>query len=256
MKKIKFLYICLAITLLLSGCIGKNAKHISQAEAQEIANGLTGEEVTYVETKELKKEKQTIYVFTDSRDNTFCIFSCLYQKNFDGLSYGPYLCKVFDSYQVGVFHAHEDEVKQIIDKYGITGYLSEEHVFEEDPYNYMSCIAGSLDLEIEHGTPEENRDVLKNIAAAMAEIDALLGMNYDVSYEDKTEDEYYYYRGTTHTSRLGMHITFRNVPNEEKGTYSSDMATSDFSLSKEERWTADILYEALKDELDEVKIAE
>lgn len=90
----------------------------------------------------------------------------------------------------------------------------------------------------------------------MAEIDALLSMNYAMDYEDKLGDKYYYYHGTIDTSCLGMRITFENVPNEEKGTYSTDMTTPNFSLSEEERWTADSLYEAMTEELDKVKIAE
>lgn len=256
MKKKIFLCIYLIMILLLSGCIGFNDKHISQEEAQEIANGITGETVTYVETKELKKEKQIVYVFSDSRGNHFSIFSRLKQKNFDGASYGPYLCEVSDCYQAGVFNTHKEEIWQILDKYELTDYIYNEFVFENDIYDYMSFSPGSFYMEIQNGTPEENRDVLKNIAAAMSEIDNLLSMNYDMNYEDKLEDKYYYYHGTIDTSCLGMRITFENVPNEEKGTYSSDMTTSNFSISEEERWTADSLYKAMTEELDELKIAE
>lgn len=239
MKKNLFLCLCIASILMLAGCSLLDEEHISQSTAEKIAAELTGGDVTYVTTEEADTPNHINYIFTDSKGTAFSITSCLSQDGLDGATIGPYHCSVVDNYGEAVMQYNKEQIEQILKEHGLEDY----HVSMR-----------SVDFDIYCGTPEENRDILNQIAAAGAEIDALLDMTYDTDYAKKTQDEYFSY-GVCLVPHL--HVQFsKKLEGKAISELCVDIASVDFSTSDDTRWTADSLYEAMKSDLDKIEIAE
>lgn len=243
MKKLLIICVCLLTISMFSGCIGFDEKLISQKEAQKIAEGLTGGEVTYVDMEE-KDGKEITYNFTDSRGITFSVITSLSRGDIDGAEFGPYNCHVTDDYCDSVFAHYRDEVDKILEKYGLT-----EHI------KYIGDSYHCINLKIYCETPEKNHEMLEKIASAGAEIDSLLNITYDAAYKEKTKKKYYTYSNPN--NKLSLLVDFykkfdNNNSNKDEMIY--DITSPEFSASDDERWTAESLYEAMKAELEKVEL--
>lgn len=251
-KIILLVLVSTLITSLLTGCVFVNDRHRTRKEAKAIAKELTGEEVTYVETVEDEKNKEIIYVFKDSRGNEFAIISTLVQNNFDGASYGPYYCHVKNTYTAGVFVSNREAVMEILRAYDLDGYLSNTRAFDEDIYAGEGVVSSAIDIDITSGTYDENEDILKRVAAAGTEIDALLSLNYNGENMDKSHKGGFYYK--IYGSYTGIRLSFKETKvNAQGSSYTnSDIAYFKCSVSDDERWTQEKLYEHLRSQLEDV----
>lgn len=242
MKKILMICCFTLMISVMSGCIGFDEKHISQKEAQKLAEGLTGGEVTYVKTDEIS-ETEVDYYFTDAKGTTFPIQSTLRQQSIDDSApFGPYDCYVYDDYEEVVWAENQDAVMELIEKHSLTEYFDYIH-------------DTGLTMRYYVGTPEENREMLERFAALGAEIDTLLDMNFNRDYDDKIrKDKYYSYSSVLYTS---YNIGFYKLTNNPEHPESCiDVAHPDFSVSEDTRWTAESLYEAILEDIDSMEIAE
>lgn len=242
MKKILIICCCTLLLSILSGCFGFDEKHISQKEAQVLAEGMTGGEVTYVKTEEITKT-EILYYFTDMKGTTFPIRSTLRQQSIDDSKpFGPYDCYVYDDYEEVVWLKNKDAVMTLIEKHGMMDYFDYIH----DTGLTMRCYVG---------TPEENRELLEKFATLGAEIDALLDMSFNRDYDKEIkEDKYYSYSSNLYTT---YNISFyKQTGNPEHPEHCMDIAHPDFSVSEENRWTAESLYEAMLKDIDSMEVAE
>lgn len=242
MKKIYTTFLCLFLLFSMAGCLGFDEKLITQKEAQQLAENLTGGEVTYVGTEEVS-ETEIIYTFTDSKGVTFPITSGLRQQSIDdGAPFGPYDCWVTDDYEEVVLTNNKEAALAILETYGLADYV-----------NYID--AHGINLKFYEGTPEENRSILEQAAAAGAEIDALLDMTYNRDYDEEIRnDKYYSYSSNLYTTfRLNFYRKFEDADITE---LCIDVANPVFSVSDSERWTAETLYQAILEDIDTTEIAE
>jgi len=239
MKKLLIICVCTLMLVILGGC--GDEEHITRKEATKIAEGLTGGEVTYVET-ETVSDTHVEYKFTDSRDNTFSIISYLSKPSIDGaiLKYSPYDCSVSNNYQKTVLANNIEAIKEILDKYGFTDNI--KIIFDD-----------TITLKFYLGTPEENRNLLKEIAKAGAEMDALLSINYDKEYYSSIKGKY----DIINPVDVGFNAEFyKKLENQNREEMVIDIAHPDFSISDDTRWTADSLYKAMLEDMDSTDIAE
>ena len=237
MKKIIIVFLCAFVLSMFGGC--GDEEHITQKEAAKIAKGLTGGEVTYVETKTVS-DTQVEYIFTDVRGTTFSIISYLSKPSIDGaiLKYSSYDCCVSNDYQQSVLANNLEAILGIFDKYGFTENIT--NVFDD-----------TIILKFYEGTPEENRDLLKKLAEAGVELDTLLSMQYDKEYYNSLKKKY----DIIQPVDTGFNIDFfRKYENQEEMVI--DIAHPDFSLSDDTRWTVESLYQAMLDDMDSIEIAE
>ena len=231
--------ICFLSITMLTSCV--DDKHITQKDAQKIANELLGEEVTYVETQETS-DAVIYYVFTDSKGNTFSIISVLAEPSIDGATIEGFPREniVNDDYHKAVITCNEEEILKILEKYGLDGYLESDLSVRDD-----------IDLEVYTGTPEENQEIVNNFVAAAVEIDTLLSITYDKDYRQKTKYSYDSY------SFASMRLTFNKIlEGKDIPEICVDIASFDFSLSEDTRWTVDSLYEHVVTKLEKVELAE
>lgn len=255
LKKIAVCLMCVLFINVLSACDNiVDDRHRTQKEAQEIAEELVGTEVTYVETKEYEEKKKIVYIFKDARDNEFAIISALSQANIDGASFGPYYCCVMDAYASGVFVSHKEEVMDIIEKYDLDEYVSSTRVFDVDIYSGEGIVGASIDIDVDEeffkDNYEQNEDILKRTAAAGAEIDALLALNYNGANMDNSYKGGYYYE--YYGVGVGIRLCYvENRINDAGEPYKNyDIAHFDFSSSSDNRWTEEKLYENLSGQLE------
>ena len=241
MKKLITICICALILSIFGGCGDED--HITQKEATKVAEGLTGGEVTYVET-ETVSDTHVEYKFTDSKGNTFSVISSLCKPSIDGatIKYSPYYCYITDNYQKSVLANNIDEAKQILDKYGLTEYIN--NIYDNE-----------INLKFYTGTPEENRDMLERIAAAGTEIDALLNMTYDKEYYKTIKGKYSKATGNPLDIELQVEI-YKKLENQDREEMVIDIAHPDFSITDDTRWTAESLYKAMLEDIDSTDIAE
>ena len=231
--------ICLFSITMLTSCVGD--KHITQKEAEKIANDLIGGGVTFVEMQKVSATN-IHYVFTDSKGNIFSIISTLTKPDIDGATVDilPMENSVTDDYSQAVLACNEDAIMKILEKYELVDYLK-----GKISTNY------SFSLDTYIGTPEENQKIVNNFVAAAVEIDTLLGMTYDRDYRQKTKYPYDSYKFA------GMSLMFNKIlENKDIPEICVDIAHFDFSTTEDTRWTVDSLYEHVKKELDEVELAE
>lgn len=242
MRKKLALGCVILMSYFMSGCLGFDEKHISQEEAQKLAEGITDGAVTYVKTDEVSETK-IVYYFTDENGITFPIRSLLCQQSIDGSKpFGPYDCYVYDDYEETVWARHEDEVIKLIAKHDLMEYFDYIH-------------DTGLTMRYYVGTPEENREMLERFAALGAEIDALIDMHYNRDYDDEIkEDKYYSYASNLY---VDYHIgIYKLTDNPEHPEHCMDIAHPEFSVSEDTRWTAESLYEAMLEDIDSIEVAE
>ena len=239
MKKI--LLICMIPSLLLSACGLTNDKHITQSQAEKIANDLVGGEVTFIKSEETEDSNSIDYLFTDSKGYTFTITSNLSSPKIDGATakYLPLECHVHDNYFEAVLTCNEDKIMDILEDYELEDYLK-----------YSFGDVKLISLEVNSGTPEENQEILNNFVAAGVEIDTLLDMTYDKEYFTKTHYPFYFY------GDISMNILFIKIPESADTQERSVRASFDFSTSPDTRWTTNTLYETIKNDLENLEIAD
>ena len=161
---------------------------------------------------------------------------------------------MWDTYQTCVQLSNQEAIEEILDKYGL---LENMKIY---PRTIEDSIPGDINLTFYLGTPEENKLLLDKVAAAGAEIDALLDMHYNANYGEEMGNKYYEYSNSSYelsSDRLCYVITFRKKT--EDGDVSEvgyDSGKIPFSLSDADRWTAESMYEALCESLEKVEVAE
>lgn len=107
-----------------------------------------------------------------------------------------------------------------------------------------------IDLEVNEGTPEENQKIMKNFVAAGVEIDTLLDMTFDKDY---LKNNY----SSLESGVAGMRVSFyRTLEDKDMRELCVEVVSFDFSTSSGTRWTFDSLYEAIKDQVEDIEIAE
>lgn len=237
-KRIIFLIIIFIIAIILFRACSDD-KHITQKDAEEIADALTGGEATFIKAEKKDNEEVINYMFTDTRGNTFTITSALCEFGMDGaIAEGsPLELHIENNYYRVMVENNEDKIREILERYGFGDRILGGNV------------TGML-FEVNAGTPEENQEILSRFVAAGIEIDALLDINTDRKLLEK---KYVFYEHEI----PHMAITFYKSL-EDKGNREAfiDGAGYYFSLSPDTRWTFDSLYEELKGNLIELEIAE
>lgn len=249
-KKNPFLLLVFILMIsILTGCGFINDRHRTKKEAQDIAEKLIGEEVTYIETKIDEDEKRQIFIFKDSRENEFAIISTLRQPNIDGASFGSYYCHVSNSYAAGVLVSNKDKVMDILKSYELDEYLNSPRAFSTDIYSGDGVVAPAIDLRVPLGTYEENKDILERVAAAGAEIDALLALHYNTDIIHTGHKKGFYY--DEYSTGTGILLAYEDERINAEGHtyYNFDIAHFVCSLSEDNRWTAENLYEHMKSQL-------
>ncbi len=260
MKKIKkiiaVMLICILAGNVLTACDNViDDRHRTKKEAQDIAKEVVGEDVTYVETIEYEDDKKVVYIFKDSREHKFAIISTLIQQSIDdGATFGPDYCRVTDSYPSGVFVAHKDEIKDILKKYQLDEFLSNTRPFDVDISKGEGVVGASIDIRVDIGAfkdnYEKNADILKRVAAAGAEIDALLALKYNGTNMDVAYKGGYSY--DNYGVGIGILLTYveDRVASDGKNIKRYDTANFKISISDDTRWTEEKLYQHLKEQLD------
>ncbi len=242
MKKGRIIWIiviCLLSITILRSC--SDDRHITQKQAEKIANDLMGGGVTFVETQKISATN-IHYVFTDSKGNTFSIISTLTKPNIDGATVDilPLENNVTDDYSYAVLACNEDAIMGILEKYELDDYLKGK-----------ISTSYSFSLETYIGTPEENQKIVNNFVAAAVEIDTLLSMTYDRDYRKKNQYPYDSYKFA------GMSLGFNKIlENKDIPEICVDIAHFEFPTTADTRWTVDSLYEEIKKDLDKVELVE
>ena len=233
-KNALLLCLCIISFLMLGACSLFDDEHISKDEAQEIANDLLGSDVTYVKMEETDDPNHINYIFTDSNGYTFTISSKLLRPSIDGAVSDslPLYCYIGDNYGNVVLKDNADDIMQILKKYSLEAYIDDD--FPND---------NAVALDVYVGTQEENLELLKNIATAAAEIDALLNITYDTDYYLNNADEY-------SSSLIGsiptLEISFYTAPADENSDrHFEAYGKFEFSSSADTRLTYDSLYKEI-----------
>lgn len=240
MKKTRIIFliiICSIVIMLFRAC--SDDKHITQKDAEKIANALTGGEATFVSSG--KKENQNVlyFIFTDAKGTTFTITSVLCHFGMDGAfaENSPLELSIKNDYYSVMIENNEDKIQEILERYGLIDRMVGNNFFR-------------MVFEVNAGTPEENQETLSRFVAAGIEIDALLDINTDRKLLEK---KYVFYEHEI----PHMTIRFYQSPGDKgnRGAFI-DGAGYYFSISPDTRWTFDSLYEELKSGLTGLEIAE
>lgn len=242
MKKRKIIFlivICIIAIMLFRAC--SDDKHITQKEAEKIAKALAGNETTFVKS-EIKNDGKVIdYVFTDTRETTFTITSCLFEPNIDGaIAEGfPLERDITTDYDYAIVKCNEDKIREILERHGLNDWLG----------NSFKGFGG-IDLEGYVGTPEENQEILNKFIAAGVEIDALLSMTMDRTYFESLEFPFF-------ISVPNMTIRFnKKLEGKDIDEICVDIINVNFSTSSDTRWTFDSLYEEAKKDIDSIELVD
>ncbi len=241
MKKRRWIFIvaiCIIAIMLFRACSGD--KHITQREAEKIANNLVGGGVTFINSEKSDSGTYIKYVFKDAKGNTFAVTSRLSRAEIDGAkaNVGPYYLYVSTDYDKAIEKCNQDKITEILKSYGFGDCLGSS-------FNGFIGIV----LEVNVGSAEENHDVLKNFVAAGVEIDAMLDLTFDREYLKNN------YGAWGDSDVPGMSIRF--FENMEDGDRKQvDSAGFLFSTSSDTRWTCDSLYEDVIGDIVELEIAE
>ncbi len=245
MRKIMKFILMMVLICSLTGC-APYLDHYTKEECEALMEDVTGCDITYVSTQENSENKQVIHLFQDESGMEFAVISELRQGWFQ---VGLYRCYISDNYVSAKLKLHRQEIMDILEEYGFV-----EHMRKEYKYCEHNIAAGegvntdNIYLEYPMGEAEENLEVIAKMAAAGAKIDELLSICYDEDYDSTVE-----LSGGDYESFApgGMNIRFSR---EEIG-YSGepykalDGTFFDWSMSEEERWTEEELYEHLKSKL-------
>lgn len=234
----------------LSGCIWDD-RHISEEKAEQVAEDLIGEDVTYVTSYEYPEERRKVLVFEDERDNEFAIISELRKKSFQGTEYGRYICHVMDNYASGVMMSKKEEIMEILERYELVDYIDESLWLEPDITTGDGVVCMTIYLKTPPKSDPIDMDILERVAKAGAEIDQLFDLTYDEDYRKKAKENGLEFE--TYAPGGGMTFYFTYPNTNYKGEYieSSYVATFDWSMSEGKRWTAETLFENMKKQIDE-----
>lgn len=233
----------------LTGCIWDD-RHISKKKAEEVAEDLIGQDVTYVTSYDYPEEKKRILVFADEVDNEFAIESQLRKRSFQGAEYGRYICHLTDNYASAVMMSHKEEMMAILEKYELVEYIDESLWQEPDITTGDGSVAMSIYLEVPPRPNPVDIQLLERVATAGAELDQLFDLTYDADYRLKAREKGLEFE--TYAPGGGITIYFNYPDTNYKGEYieRSYLATFDWSMSRDERWTAETLFKDMKKQID------
>lgn len=239
-KRIIFLIVIFIIAIMLFRACSDD-KHITQKEAEEIADALTGGKATFVKTEAGDNPKRLDYIFNDTKGTTFTIISSLNRPSIDGATVEglPLYLYVFSDYHNAIVTCNEDKIREILERYGLGDWIA--HSSQGMRY---------INLEGYVGTPEENQEILNKCIAAGVEIDALFGMTIDKAYFESGELPF--------EIRLPyMRIAFnKKLEGKDIDEICIDIVSFDFSTSSDTRWTFDSLYEEAKKDIDSMELVD
>lgn len=249
MKKIGVLLSILMISC-LTGCIWDD-RHISEEKAEEVAEDLISQDVTYVTSYDYPDEKTKVLIFEDEEKNEFAIVSELRKNSFQGTEYGRYICNLTDNYASGVMMSKKEEMMAILEKYELVEYIDESLWLEPDIITGDGAVTMSIYLETPPQSNPIDIELLERVAAAGAELDQLFDLTYDVDYRLKAREKGLEFE--TYTPGGGMVINFNYRDTDYEGEYIeySYLAHFEWSMSEDERWTAETLFEDMKRQIDE-----
>lgn len=234
----------------LTGCIWDD-RHISAKKAEEVAEDLISQDVTYVTSYNYRDEKKKVLIFEDEADNEFAIVSELQKNNFMGAEYGRYICNLTDNYASGVMMSKKEEMMAILEKYELVEYIDESLWQEPDITTGDGSVAMSIYLEVPPRSHPIDIQLMERVATAGAELDQLFDLTYDADYPVKAREKGLQFE--TYAPGGGITIYFNYPDTNYKGEYieRSYLATFDWSMSEEKRWTAETLLKDMKAQIDE-----
>lgn len=248
MKKLLFLSIIIIAGFLVISCLLTTDGHISQDKASEIAKELTGLEVTYVDTHEYPDDKMKVFVFADQQGREFAIISKMEQSAWLAeASIGPYnRCAIYENYIGGMIVAHLEEIKSILTRYELLEYTDFfEKIHPEYIHQGKMVNSPRIYIKLTAGDANHNLEMLQKVAAAGAEIDALLALSYDENYQ-KTAREADIFM-TTYSNYHGLQINFSVEQLDAEGHCykKTDIADFNYSTSDDSRWSKNDLLKNL-----------
>lgn len=248
MRKCMLLLSVMAICC-LTGCIWDD-RHISKKKAEQVAEDLISQDVTYVASYEYPEEKKRVWVFEDETGNEFAIESQLRKRSFQGVEYGRYICYLTDNYSSGVMMSHKEEMMAILEKYELVEYIDESLWQEPDITTGDGSVAMSIYLETPPKSNPVDIQLLKRVAMAGAELDQLFDLTYDADYRLKAREKGLEFE--TFAPSGGITIYFNYPDTNYKGEYieSCYLATFDWTMCEDERWTAETLLQDMKKQIE------
>ena len=236
-KLLYFIGFAMGSMIFLTGCFGD--KHISQKEAQVIADALTEDNATFLEMEDNSSRSQICYVFEDENGKIFRIKSNLAKPQIDGstMDWMPEKNSIKTDYCEVVTQANADQICEILERNGFADALARD---------IEDCVI----LDVVAGTPEENKEILKRAAAVGVEIDSLLDMEFKQEY---LRDNY---TGMSYFTKTEVLVRFFEA--DEVGKPDDFIETASFSctVSADARWTKESLYENMKAQFTKLEIAE
>lgn len=258
MRKLLFLsVIVIAGIFIISGLLTTDG-HILQDKAQEIAEDLTSQTVTYVGTYEYRDDKMKVFVFADPQGREFAIVSKMEQSAWLAeASIGPYnRCAIYENYIGGMMVSHLEEIKSILARYELLEYTDFfENIHPE--YIHLGKMLNSprIYIKLTAGDANYNLEMLQKVAAAGAEIDALLSLSYDEKYPAKAHESDIYM--TTYSNYHGIQVNFSVNQIDVNGQVykKSDIAHFNYSTSGDTRWSEETLLKHLYEQYSILELA-
>ena len=246
----KLIVICMAALMMcsLTACAG-DLNHYTKKESEALMEDVIGQDVTYVSTDKYPKEKKVVHLFEDEGGVEFAVISEMSQGWF---AVGLYHCYISDNYIAAKLEAHEQEIMNILEQYELKKYFRDpSYVLDEDIALGEGACPDVLYFELPIGTVEENIEIIENMAAAGAQIDELLSISYDEEYAMNVAVEGGHYDNYVSYTGMNLRFTYEKTAFDGRIYESSDMMSFNWSLTEEERWTEEALYEYLEAQLTE-----
>ena len=248
MKKIISLCVAALMMCSLTACTG-DLNHYTKKESEALMEEVIGQDVTYVSTDKYPKEKKVVHLFEDEDGVEFAVISEMSQGWF---SVGLYRCYISDNYVAAKLEAHEQEIMDILEQYGLKQYFRDpSYVLDEDIALGEGACPDVFYFELPIGTVEENKEVIEHMAAAGAQIDELLSIVYDEEYAMNVALEGGDYQNYVDYTGMNLRFMYEGVAYDGRVYEKSDMMSFEWSLTEEERWSEEVLYEYLESQLAE-----
>ena len=246
----KLVVICMAVLMMcsLTACAG-NLNHYTKQESEALMEDVIGQDVTYVSTEKYPKEKKVVHLFEDEDGVEFAVISEMSQGWF---SAGLYRCYISDNYVAAKLEAHEQEIMDILEQYELKQYLRDpSYVLDEDIALGEGACPDVFYFELPIGSVEENKEVIEHMAAAGAQIDELLSFCYDEDYALSVDLEGGDYQNYVSYTGMNLRFMYEAVAYDGRVYEKSDMMWFEWSLTEEDRWSEEALYEYLEAQLAE-----
>lgn len=252
MKRYMRKVICMLVAALVMGSLtacGKDLNHYTKKESEALMEEVIGQDVTYISTDKYPKEKKVVHMFEDEDGVEFAVISEMSQGWFE---VGLYHCYISDNYVAAKQETHEQEIMGILEQYGLKQYLRDpSYTLDEEIALGEGACPDVLYFELPIGTVEENKEVIENMAAAGAQIDEMLSICYDEDYALAVDLEGGDYQNYVSYTGMNLRFMYEAVAYDGRVYEASDMMIFPWSMTEEERWSEEALYEYLEAQLTE-----